>query len=212
MNRDPRDNQLNLLKYAAPQGGYFTAAQARDAGYTYRQQHYHKNRGNWQEIEHGLYRLYIYPETEHEDLIRWSLWSRNQKGEPQAVVSHDTALALHELGDVMPGKVHLTVPPGFRKKVPGGCILHKAVLSPEEIDYRQGFRITKPIRTLVDVADANLAPEQLQIALSDAINKGIVRKKHILERQMSDTARRNIMKALRNIESGEKNGAYYEDI
>lgn len=212
MNRDPRDNQLNLLKYAALQGGYFTAAQARAAGYTYRQQHYHKNRGNWQEIEHGLYRIFIYPEMEHEDLIRWSLWSRNQKGEPQAVVSHDTALTLHGLGDVMPGRVHLTVPPAFRKKPPGGCVLYKATLFAEDLEQRQGFRATKPLRTLIDVADANLAPEQLQLALNDALNRGIVRKKYLLERQMSDTARRNIMKALVNIDSGEKNDAYYEEI
>ena len=35
-------------------------------------------------------------------IATWSQWSRNQKGVPQAVVSHDTALTVHELSDVMP--------------------------------------------------------------------------------------------------------------
>ena len=29
---------------------------------------------------------------------------------PQAVVSHESALAIHNLSDLLPGKVHLTVP------------------------------------------------------------------------------------------------------
>ena len=212
MNRDPRDNQLKLLKFAAAQGGYFTAAQALASGYTYRQQHFHKSRGNWQEIEHGIYRLFIYPEMPHEDLIRWSLWSRNQKGEPQAIVSHDTALALYELGDVMPGRIHLTVPPGFRKRVPGGCVVHKARLAPDDIAQRQGFKVTTPLRTIVDVADAHLAPEQLQLALNDALSRGVIRRKHLLEKQMSETARRNIMNALNGLDDGDKHDAFYQDI
>lgn len=212
MNRDPRDNLRNLMEYINAQAGYFTAAQALKAGYTYRQQHHHKTRGNWQEIEHGLYRLFIYPETEYEDLIRWILWSRNQKGEPQAVVSHDTALVLHEIGDVMTGRVHLTVPTGFRKKVTGGCVLHKTMLAPEDVQQRTGFKITTPIRTLIDVAHTNLAPDQLEAALTDALRKGIVRRKYLVEKDMSDTARKNIMAALDRIDRGEKDDAFSEDI
>jgi len=45
----------------------------------------------------GLSRLPDYPPGEREDLIRWSLWSHNRQGFSQAVVSHETALAVHEL-------------------------------------------------------------------------------------------------------------------
>jgi predicted transcriptional regulator of viral defense system len=206
MHRDPRDNNLRLLKFAGRQGGYFTAAQALEAGYSYRQQHFHKNRGNWQEIEYGIYRLFTYPETENEELIRWSLWSRNQKGDIQAVVSHDTALAIHEIGDAMPSHIHLTVPHSFRKKVHGGCVLHKVNLSPEDIEKRQGFYVTTPIRTLLDVAESGLAQEQLLAAIKDTIGRGIVRVKHLREKKMSDVARKNIDNALNGLGIGEIGG------
>ena len=122
--RHPQQNAQALYEVAAAQGGYFTAAQAREAGYAYSQQHYHFSRGHWLRIDRGLFRLRDYPPGEREDLIRWSLWSRDQKGAPQAVVSHDTALTVHDLSDIMPERVHLPVPRGFRKRVPAGCILH----------------------------------------------------------------------------------------
>ena len=55
--RHPQENAQALYEIAAEQGGYFTAAQAREAGYAYSQQHYHCNRGNWQRVERGIFRL-----------------------------------------------------------------------------------------------------------------------------------------------------------
>jgi predicted transcriptional regulator of viral defense system len=131
-------------------------------------------------IDRGLFRLRDFPPAEREDLIRWSLWSRDQKSVPQAVVSHDTALTVHELSDVMPARVHLTVPPGFRKKVPPGCVLHKANLTPKETESRTGYRVTTPLRTLLDVADSPLSQEHLDRAVRDALERGLVRR-HSLE-------------------------------
>ena len=82
MQRDPQNNARALYRTAAAQGGYFTAAQARQAGYAYSQHHFHVSRGNWLRIGHGLFRLRDFPSSEREDLIVWSLWSRNQKGIP----------------------------------------------------------------------------------------------------------------------------------
>ena len=70
MRRDPQDNARVLYQIAAAQGGYFTAAQARQAGYAYSQQHFHLARGNWLKVERGLFRLRDYPASEREDLIR----------------------------------------------------------------------------------------------------------------------------------------------
>jgi len=108
MKRDPQQNARALYQTAAAQGGYFTAAQALQVGYAYSQQHYHVSRGNWLKIGHGLFRLYDYPASDREDLIRLSLWSRNREGIPQAIVSHETALAVHEMSDVMSAQIHLT--------------------------------------------------------------------------------------------------------
>jgi hypothetical protein len=55
--RHPQQNAQALYEVAAEQGGYFTAAQAREAGYAYSQQHYHRSRGNWLPIDRGIFRL-----------------------------------------------------------------------------------------------------------------------------------------------------------
>ena len=41
MKKHPQENARVLYEIAAAQGGYFTAAQARQVGYVYSQQHYH---------------------------------------------------------------------------------------------------------------------------------------------------------------------------
>ena len=176
MKRDPQDNARSLYRAAATQGGYFTAAQALQAGYAYSQQHFHVSRGNWLKIDRGLFRLRDHPAAEREDLIRWSLWSRNRDGTPQAVVSHDTALTIHGISDVMPAQVHLTVPPGFQKNVPPGCVIHKAKLAPDDVERRNGYQVTSPLRTLLDVADSPLSQEHLNAAVRDALDRGLTRR------------------------------------
>jgi predicted transcriptional regulator of viral defense system len=203
VRRDPQENVQALYQIAASQGGYFTAAQARAAGYTYRQQHYHSSRGNWLQIDRGLFRLRDFPPGEREDLIRWSLWSRDQKGMPQAVVSHDTALTVHDLSDVMPECVHLTVPRGFRKRVPAGCVLHFASLAEEEIEARPGYSVTTPLRTLIDVAGSALSQEHLDAAVKEALERGLVRRSVLGSVRCEPATRRRLDRALAASGQGE---------
>lgn len=177
MAHPTRDSARMLASLAQEQGGYFTAKQAKDAGYDYPQLVYHVSGGNFVRVNHGLYRLPTVPTSEHDEFIRLSLWSRNQKDEPQAVASHDSALVLHDLSELLPGKIHLTVPPRFRKAAPPGCVLHKAVLSGDDVEEHAGFRVTSPLRTLLDAADGHLSQEQLTKAVADALARGLVRQK-----------------------------------
>ena len=194
--RHPQQNAQALYEVAAEQGGYFTAAQAREADYAYSQQHYHSSRGNWLRIDRGLFRLRDYPPGEREDLIRWSLWRRDQRGIPQAVVSHETALTVHDLSDVMPERVHLTVPRGFRKRVPVGCVLHFASLAEEEVESRPGYSVTTPLRTLIDVADSALSQEHLDVAVKEALERGLVRRSVLGSVRCEPAARRRLDRAL----------------
>lgn len=168
-----------LYAAASIQGGYVTAKQAAAAGY--RKQHidYHTQTGNFERVGRGLYRLPDLPASEHDDLIRWSLWSRGRDERPQAVVSHETALRIHDLGDVLPERVHLTVPPGFRKPCPKGCILHRAHLSEPELEHHDGFRVTTPLRTLLDVAAGPVPCNQVEKALREAVRQGLIRRSQI---------------------------------
>lgn len=201
--RHPQENARALYEVAAEQGGYFTAAQAREAGYAYSQQHYHRARGNWQRIDRGIFRLRDFPPGEREDLIRWSLWSRDQKGVLQAVVSHETALTVHDLSDVMPERAHLTVPKGFRKRVPAGGVLHFASLTEEEIESRPGYSVTTPLRTLIDVAGSALSQEHLDVAVKEALGRGLVRRSVLCSVLCQPAARMRLDRALASPGQGE---------
>jgi predicted transcriptional regulator of viral defense system len=196
MKKHPQENARMLYEIAAAQSGYFTAAQALQAGYAYSQQHYHVSRRSWQRVGWGIFRLRDFPPGEREDLIRWYLWSRNQKGEPQAVVSHDTALTVHELSDVMPSKVHLTVPGSFRKQIPSGCVLHKAELTPDDIEHRIGFQVTTPLRTLLDTAGETLSQEHLNQAVQEALARGLVRRSQLESVECAPLPHRRLRRAL----------------
>lgn len=197
MRRDPQENTQRLYEIASVQGGYFTSAQALEAGYSYYQQHYHSQRGTWLKIERGIYRLRDYPPSKREDLIRLTLWSHNRAGQPQAVASHVTALSIHGMSDVMPNRIHLTVPRrGFRKAPPHGVVLHTDYLAEEETEQHSGYRVTTPLRTLLDVAASSLSQEHLNRAVQDALDKGLVRRRLLTEKEMPPDAEARIARAL----------------
>lgn len=148
---------------AAAQSGHFTAAQALSVGYSYQAQKFHADRGNWSRVDRGLFRLPEWPVSEHDDLVRWSLWSKDR-----AVVSHETSLAVHNLGDANPAVVHLTVPTGFRSQAPGGIRLHRGELPDGDVWRYEGFRITTPLRTLLDIAAGTFDLDQLAEAVQHA--------------------------------------------
>jgi predicted transcriptional regulator of viral defense system len=179
MTRSSRKASSRLFSTALAQGGYFTAKQALEAGYNYPHLEYHTRQGNFTRIGHGLYRYPSLPLTEHDDLIRLALWSRDRNEESQAVASHETALVVHELSELLPSRLHLTVPPGFRKRPPPGCVLHRAGLLPGDVEERQGFRLTTPFRTLLDVARGAISQEQLDKAVTGALTRGLVRKSNL---------------------------------
>ena len=169
--------EKRLYDIASLQQGYFTAYQAKKAGYSDSRFAYHVKKGNWIREGRGIYRLANYPLGERPDLVYWSLWSSNRKGEVQAVFSHQTALAIHELSDVMPAKYHLTVPKGFRRyhPLPENLVLYFAKLEAEEVWEFEGYKVTSPERTIYDVFLDEKFSEELAIqAISDALDKGMI--------------------------------------
>ncbi len=173
--RPTRTAYRELAALAQTQGGYFTAKQAAGLGYKYPHLVYHVGAGNFERAGHGVYRLPELPFAEHDDLVRLSFWSRDREGRPQAVASHQTALALHELSDLLPVRTYLTVPPSFRKPAPKGIVLRRAELSCEDTEEREGFFVTTPLRTLIDVAeDRTISAEHVLSATREAIHRGMV--------------------------------------
>ena len=193
MARDPAAARRRLNALAMRQGGYFTSTQAGEAGYSHQSQKFHVDRGSWLRIGRGLFRLPEWPERAEDVYVRWRLWSRDK-----GVVSHQSALSLHRLGDVNPAHVHLTVPRGFRASDPA-VALHRGVLTPADVEEREpGYRITRPERSLLDAAAAELTQDQLDSAVTDAVEEGLVLPRRLRERsdEFGDLAALRIERAL----------------
>jgi len=199
MARSSKEAQRALLAIALGQGGYFTAKQARESGYGYSHLDYHVSVGNFERVEQGLYRMMDVPISEYDDLMRLSLWSRNRNDEPQAVVSHDTALHLHEMGELLTNAVHLTVPMSFRKEAPFGCVLHQAELTRNDTQEWIGFRVTTPLRTLLDATVDAVSEEQLGKAARDALSRGLIRRDILAEVVWGSANYERLKRVLRGI-------------
>jgi predicted transcriptional regulator of viral defense system len=180
--RDAKTAIRALTEIAVTQGGYFTARQAAGAGFGSTHLRYHLAAGNFERAGHGLYRIPTLARAEHDDLLRLRFWSRDRNDEPQAVVSHQTALALHDLAEFIPTRIHLTVPATFRKPSPTGCTLHKATVPESDTTEIDSLRVTTALRTLRDLAnDATMPTEQLQRAIEGAAERGLIRRSQMSE-------------------------------
>jgi predicted transcriptional regulator of viral defense system len=172
----PPDND-QLFAIAEGQDGYFTMAQALEAGFARSTHSYHVKAGNWIREHRGIYRLKRYPVSAAGQLVLWSLWSRDRSGVPQGVYSHETALALRDLSDVNPAKLHMTVPPGFRRNsgTPEVLVLHKGRLSPAEVTRERGYALTRPMRAILDcAAEGDADRDLLRQALEQGLRRGLI--------------------------------------
>jgi predicted transcriptional regulator of viral defense system len=174
----------SLFEIAEGQQGYFTAKQAADAGYQLGSQAHHAKSGNWVRVERGIYRLARFPQSSEEQLVIYALWSRNRAGEPEGVYSHQTALSIHELSDVNPAKLHMTVPTAFRRnaETPKILVLHRASLDEENVEQRQGFAVTRPLRTIIDLtATEAVSRDIIEQALAEGRERGLITIRDLAE-------------------------------
>jgi len=172
----PGMRQLEAEAYQ--QSGYFTAGQARAHRVSRQLLDHHVRRGRFERIRRGLYRIQGFPTAEHDDLRE--AWMA--VGVSDALLSHESALALLDLSDNIPDGVHLLVPRrrrGLRR--PAGVTLHTRP-DDEEVAtvWRDGLPLTAPARTLLDVAD-RLQPEQLSMAVRQALRRGLLTRKQLQE-------------------------------
>jgi predicted transcriptional regulator of viral defense system len=189
---DRRPDLRGLETQAFEQHGYFTTDQARAHGVSSQLLNHHTRNGRFESIRRGLYRLRGFPTSQHDDIReKWMA-----VGTEKAIVSHESALALLELSDNVPDKVHLLVPRRHRGlRRPSGVVIHTHP-DDEEIAavWRDGMPLTAPARTLVDVAD-ELQPEQAAMAAEQALRLGLLTRRQ-LEREATRRRKTRVLATL----------------
>jgi predicted transcriptional regulator of viral defense system len=167
-------NHQQLYEIAEQQAGYFTAAQAQAVGFSRPLLSYYTKAGRFDRVRQGIYRLVQFPGSPYEDLF--VAWLRTG---PDSVISHESALAVYELSDVLPGEAHVIVPrtASRRRK---GIRLHTNRLETDEVTQRAGLPITAVARTIADVIASGLAQEQVGQAVQEALRRGLTTRESLL--------------------------------
>ncbi len=179
MKSTPEPAWEALYEIAASQEGLFTTQQASSAGYSAPLLAHHQKAGRIARLRRGIYRLVHFPPGEHEELVAAWLWA-----EQAGVLSHQVALSLHELSDVLPAQIHLTLPLAWRQRrfrVPEGIVLHHADVPSRERSWIGSVTVTSPRRTLIDCARAGFSPDLLRQAAKQALARGLVTKAELGE-------------------------------
>src|SRR5260221_12766903 len=148
----PRQWDPRLYELAEAQAGYFTAAQAREAGlHQVRLAQLHQ-RGDIERVTRGVYRLTRFPVSPLGQYMEAALWPQVRRPDAHGVISHESALAIYGLSDASPAKVHVTLPPEFRirRAVPKRLALHYADLKPKEVRQIEGLPVTTAARAIPD--------------------------------------------------------------
>lgn len=200
MAQSHREASRLLFDVAEQQQGFFTTKQAKAAGFAENTHPYHVQAGNWIREHRGIYRLALFPAADRPDLVLWALWSRNRNERVEGVYSHETALSLYDLSDLNPAKLHMTVPTGFRRnsEIPGILVIHYADVPEADVQTAQGFRFTRPLRTILDLIDSGTVERSfIRQAIRQAVDRGLIVRAQIRDTIMSPAARQIVDEALR---------------
>jgi hypothetical protein len=151
--------------------GYFTRAHARAAGASDTIFDALLAEHKIEPVDSGVYRLVHFPRSDHENLI--SLWLQTDR---EGVISHETALLLHELSDILPARRNITVPPGWAlggRELPTDVVVHHAEVREDELFWHGIVPYTAPLRTVLDCIAVGVSPDLIEQAIAEGLYRGL---------------------------------------
>lgn len=179
MPRPVRDSPWQaLFKLAVKQEGLFSARQATEVGCSQQLLAKYVTSGRVERVQRALYRIVDFPAGEHEGLVAVWLWSRTE-----GVLSHETALFLHDLSDALPIRAHITLPSTWKTReiqVPDSVAIYYDDVVDGDRTWVGALPVTSVRRTLSDCLHTSVAPELVAQASVQAAERGLITAAEIL--------------------------------
>ena len=175
------DKDVGARLYALAQGraGYIKARDAAEVGIPRSTvSHHARPGGRLVHVARGLYRLRDFPSSPHEHVV--AAWLRTPRS-ADAVVSHESALELDDLSDVIADEVHVTVPRVQHRKRIEGVVVHPTRFPITKRERREvlGVPVTTVDRTIVDVLRSAGLTEQIEVAIAEALRRGLTTRRRL---------------------------------
>ena len=185
-----KPNYQKLYEIAESQGGYFTTKQAERAGYSRKDLSALSKRRKFSRVAWGIYRITLFPTTSYDDFFMAVL-----KSGTNSVISHNSALSIYDLSDILPGEIHIIIPQ-TRSRRRKGIKYHICRISKNEITSYKGLPITTVERAITDGIRSGLDANLIKQATNQGINRGMITRE-----SLSDQARHYSKRTFETIQS-----------
>jgi predicted transcriptional regulator of viral defense system len=164
-----------LADFAADQYGFVSQHDARELGIQPMTLVRMSEQGTLERRGHGLYRLRYFPVSPLDAYMEATLWPRGARG----VLSHESALAVYELSDVNPRKIHITVPREhrIRREIPAVYRIHHETLADEDVTFEEGIPIVTPAHAIRQCHATHLGPALIGQAIDHGVSNGRLNRK-----------------------------------
>lgn len=166
-----RTTRSTLLRLALTQGGYFSTQQATALGISPQLLSSKLHAGTVERVCRGVYRIPEAPVHRLSDFIVPWLWSGQT-----AIVSHESALEVHDLGGGLPVRIHVTLPATGRTCPLASVVLHTGCPA---FTYHDCVPVSTPAQAVYDVAAAHGDPDLVLRAIDDGIRRGLFSVRHV---------------------------------
>ncbi|MGF1647746.1 MAG: type IV toxin-antitoxin system AbiEi family antitoxin domain-containing protein [Kineosporiaceae bacterium] len=168
-----------VSQVAAGQWGLLTTAQAEREGVTRLQLARLTDAGVLERIDRGVYAVTASPTERRHIRAAWLALDPTRTAEERladpiaaGVVSHTSAAALHQLGDLLDDEPELTLP--HRKQSRRGVRLHRKILAERDVTLVDGLPTTTVERTIADLLRDGHDPDHVAQIIGQGVRRGVV--------------------------------------
>jgi predicted transcriptional regulator of viral defense system len=161
----------DVFEIAREHHGFVRTTDLREAGIDPKRLNDYWRRGLADRLGYGIYRLHMIPPGEWDEFMGAAIWP-----DGRGVLSHETALDLHDLCDVNPNHIDVTVPKAYRthREIPAKYRLHHRNIDAGDVTTINGVPIVTPRRAIVDGIEAGLRLTLIEQAIDTAQRQAMV--------------------------------------
>ncbi len=170
--------QSELWEVALDQYGFVTSKDAKRLNINVVELGKLSARGQLERLGYGIYRFPRFPTSSLDVYMHATLWA-NGRG----VLSHDTALELHDLCDINPTRIHITVPVWYTPERQRGDLytVHCEELAAEDVTKYEGIPIVREAVAIAQGIRSGVPTYLLRQALETAARRGSINKRQQAE-------------------------------
>ncbi len=164
-----------LREIALDQNGFVTASQAERVGVSRPTLSYLLKHDRVERPRRGVYRIPQVQATRFDVFRLALLWT----GDDDAVISHESALDLYDVCDIVPDVVHVAVPPSRRiaKSDGAGFKVHREKMADTERIWVEELPTVTPYRAIVQCVEYGTPSYLLKQAARGCLDKMLISAK-----------------------------------